>query len=526
MGWAVSKRELEPFDDLNSIRNRLRNVELLLSGIQQTSVTDTLTNSSPSEGSGSPSGSVAPGTSLTGWGISLDETDVTIAMNDGTRTFTITRVVGSLQYFIQGESYSLPASDTVVIDDTEGLWFIYYVGTTLTASQTPWDIAVADKAMVALVYWDATNNATITLGWEFHTWVMDPATHEENHYTFGTRFREGLAVSDNGDDTVDVTTGIVYDEDIKVDITDGIGGTLFEQDLSPAKLPLLYRDGANGDWRKFAAATTVPVIVSANVLQLNELNGVWALTNVTNNKFICYWILATTDIAEPIISIPGQVEATTAQAVRDANPISSMSFGSLPVAEYKIIARMIVKGTVGGNFFDISEIDDFRDVSTEPGTGTTITDHSSLTGVTANQHHKGTIIRGSQPANKTIFTAVDAWENWGSALDLGSQSGAVHVSAQIIGSCLYGDNISRAGKVRIGISLDNGNSYTYGSEVWGQNDDTGASSDRRKTVGAAFYRTGTATSNILIQVQAWIDTGATTDIDFVTADLTAQLGFV
>lgn len=324
---------------------------------------------------------------LTGWDLALDETDVTIAMNDGTRTFTISPQA-SMVYWIAGIPYTISAPDTVVIDDTEGIWFIYYVGSALTASQTPWDIAAADKVMVAIVYWDATNNATITIGWEFHTWVMDPATHEENHHTLGTRFRSGLAVSDNGDDTVNVTAGIVYDEDIKIDITDGVGGTLFEQDLSPAKLPLLYRDGANGDWRKFAAATTEPVIVQATDLKLNEFaGGVWQLTSVTNNKYIAYWILATDDISEPVISIPGQVEGLTAQAVRDANPLSSMSFGSLPVAEYKVIARMIVQGVVGGNFFNISEIDDFRDVSTEPGTGTTITDHSNVTGVTPSQHH-------------------------------------------------------------------------------------------------------------------------------------------
>ena len=323
----------------------------------------------------------------TGWGLGLDETNVTISMNDGTRTFTLTAVL-ALGYWIQGIHYDIKkgGTDTVVIDDTEGIWFIYYVANVLTASQTPWDIAASDKTMVAVVYWDATNNASITVGWEFHSWVMDPATHEENHHTLGTRFRSGLAVADAGGELLDVTAGIIYDEDIKIDIADGAGSTLFEQVLSPAELPLLYRDGANGDWRKIAA-TTSPVIVQAGALKLNKLNGVWALVSVTALRYICYWILATDDIAEPVISIPGQVEGTSVQAVRDANPLSSMSFGDLPVAEYKVIARVIVQEAVADPFYSIDSIDDFRDVSTEPGTGTTITDHSSLTGVTTSQHH-------------------------------------------------------------------------------------------------------------------------------------------
>lgn len=302
----------------------------------------------------------------TGWDIGLDETDITIAMTDGSRTFTITPD-STLDYYILGIKYTLSGPDTVVFADTEGLWYIYFVGSTLTASQSRWEIADGDKCMIAIVYWDATNNASITIGWQFHSHFMAAGTHDYAHHSFGTRYASGLAVTDAGSDLLNVAAGVIFDEDIEIDITDGAGSDLFEQVLSPAELPILYRSGAGGDWRK-VAATTRPVHLVANVLQLNELNGTWALANVTNNSYIAYWILATNDISEPIISIPGQVEGTNIVNVRENNPLSSMDFSGLPVAEFRVIARLIVKGLVGGIFYEVSAIDDFRAVSNEPGT--------------------------------------------------------------------------------------------------------------------------------------------------------------
>ena len=400
----------------------------------------------------------------TGWDLGLDETSVTIAMTDGTRTFTITPIVEGLQYYITGVRYEVRDPATVVIADTEGIWFIYYVGPTLTASQTPWDIAASDKAFVAIIYWDATNNASITIGWEFHSWVMDAATHEENHHTLGTRFRGGLAVADVGGGlTLNVTAGIIYDEDIKIDITDGAGSTLFEQVLSPAELPILYRDGAGGDWRK-VAATTTPVILDANVLQLNELNGAWGLTNVGNNQYIAYWILATDDIAEPVISIPGQVEGATVVAVRDANPLSSMSFGDLPVAEYKVIARLIVQGLAGGNFYDIAAIDDFRDVSTEPGTGTTITDHSSLTGVTTSQHH----VKYTDADANAVEFIQHQWFNPVMLSHRGSEGsmGSLTDMGALAGSQLVKSGANKNGWIEFNALLEDPKTTTLYINVW------------------------------------------------------------
>ena len=83
------------------------------------------------------------------------EAGVVLSFVDGTRTFTITPEGSTFEYWIKGIKYTKSAADSVIITDTEGLWYIYYVGTTLTASQVEWIIKDGDKALVSVIHWDA-----------------------------------------------------------------------------------------------------------------------------------------------------------------------------------------------------------------------------------------------------------------------------------------------------------------------------------------------------------------------------------
>jgi len=100
----------------------------------------------------------------TGWDISSVQDDITITFTDGTRTVTVTPVGDDFSYWIKGVKYTHTTAQTKQIDDTEGIWYIYFEGYTLTASQTLWVIEDSDKCFVAMVYWDATNNKAIYLG--------------------------------------------------------------------------------------------------------------------------------------------------------------------------------------------------------------------------------------------------------------------------------------------------------------------------------------------------------------------------
>ncbi|MCK5614964.1 hypothetical protein KAR91_74570, partial [Candidatus Pacearchaeota archaeon] len=340
----------------------------------------------------------------TGW--DKDEYDnITMSFNDGTRTLTLTKD-NNFTYWINGVSYTKTANDTVVIDDTEGIWYIYYTGSTLTASQTPWVIQNDDKALVAYLYWDATNNACIFLGYEFHTFHMNAMTHGLFHETIGTMFESGLAVSDNADGTIDVTAGEVHDEDIQIDISDGAGGSLFEQVLSPAQIPIYYRLGAGGEWRKVYNVTsnTYYAYQAAGPTEpyWNEYTGgAWTLNEAANNAYIVYWIVATNDIAEPIISVMGQgAEAVLEQTTINNNDISSFSWGDFPSAEFKIIAQITVRNT--GAPYTTTTITDYRQVSVVPSGGYVASDHGSLSGLGDDDHSQYVLADGSRAITAAI----------------------------------------------------------------------------------------------------------------------------
>jgi hypothetical protein len=321
----------------------------------------------------------------TGWA-SPATSLVTLAFNDGTREFTLTPTGASFDYWIQGVKYTKTTPQTVTITDTYGAWFIYFDGDTLTASQTPWGIVADDKAFVALIYWDADANEAIRVEYELHGWMMDAATHEYLHDTFGTRWEEGLAVGINGDN-LDITAGELHDEDLQITITDSGGGSFWEQDLTPASLPILYRSGASGLWKRIAASTT-PCYLDTNVLQINVFSGgSWTWAPVTVNQYCAYWVVASSDINEPVFLVAGQEDGATLTNAQDGNSLADMAFGGLPSAEHKVVARVIVRRVNGAPYYDLIEVADYRDVSDEPsGTAPVIGDHGSLTGLTDPDH--------------------------------------------------------------------------------------------------------------------------------------------
>jgi hypothetical protein len=331
----------------------------------------------------------------TGWPFSPG---VTLSFDNGTRTFTVTDG-GSAYYYIAGVKYTLGGNKTVQITDTEGEWYIYFSGSTLTASQTPWVITDDDKAFVAALYWDATNNEHILLGYELHGFQMDAATHSRLHHGGGSAWDSGLLVSDAGSEDINVSAGDFHDEDIEVTITDSAGGGLWEQVLSPAELPIYYRSGAS-DWRRYdtadkATATDAGYVDGSNDLHYNKLNGTWASTAMTTGKYVAYYVVATNDQSTPVALIMGQrIDNTLAQA-RANNVFSGMSLSGLPFTEMVLLARLLLVDTGSGVYYTLEEITDLRSTNAQ-GTVTTplITDHGGLGGLSDDDHTQYALLAG------------------------------------------------------------------------------------------------------------------------------------
>ncbi len=134
----------------------------------------------------------------------------------------------------------------------------------------------------------------------------------------------------------------------------------------------------------------------------------------------------------------------------------------------------------------------------------------------------GLVIDGGTLTDKTTFSAVDTWEDWDTAITITDPGVAVAISAQATGSIEdTSGNGGGEGRMRVGISIDGGSTYTFGNEPIADVDDLSADIGFA-SLGAVHFRSGTPTGDILVKVQAMIIGGVIGDIDFTDGGLTIQ----
>jgi hypothetical protein len=291
----------------------------------------------------------------------VDASDSQISFTDGTRTLSIQPTGANYSFWTEGTRYTKTGTDSKQITDTEGLHFFYFdISGVLQSTQSFTSDILLTYAIVAAVYWDATNNTAIYFGDERHGIVMDGETHRYLHETFGARWISGLVLGDmivDGSGDVDshaqfsVADGDIRDEDIEIAIVDGS-----PQDLDPiAQIPIFYRSGASGDWRK-KTADNFPVIYSGTagyggtLLPWNEWTGsTWQLTEVTSGDYVLMHYFATNDVNTPIIGIQGQVEYGSIISARAGAEVelNSLFISGLPVLEFVPIATVIYQTANG-----------------------------------------------------------------------------------------------------------------------------------------------------------------------------------
>jgi len=126
--------------------------------------------------------------------------------------------------------YTKSGAENINLDTDEGLHYIYYDGDTLSQSTT-WSMDFILKyALVAIIYWDATNTQQIYLGSEYkHTAKMGSKTHQYLHETRGFALETGggltdITVNQAGNTLSDAQFGceatIAYDEDAEFTFND------------------------------------------------------------------------------------------------------------------------------------------------------------------------------------------------------------------------------------------------------------------------------------------------------------------
>jgi hypothetical protein len=364
----------------------------------------------------------------------VNQTDSTLAFVGGaTRQFTITPVGGSFKFYQQGVKYVKTVAENVNITNTEGIWFFYYNNGVLTASQVPWTIGV--HVPVALLSWDATNLVALDLAEERHMTTMSSATHEYLHDTRGTVYDYGLAAGDytlvgtgalDTDAQLSISDGDIHDEDIEVEIRDGLLANKWEQPLAvPAEIPMYYRDGASGVWRR-DVATTFPLKQGSGGtprIKWNDESGPWTQPDAsTPSDYVAVWIFATNNMDEPVIGILGQRDDSNFQTSLDENNPEDLNLGTLPFVEGKLLYRLIFQTGAYANTpkARLRHVKDYR--ATRVGTVNAtlaIADHSGLSGrAAANQHPGGAVDLDTSafagnlsPADDDVQKAMDTLDD-------------------------------------------------------------------------------------------------------------------
>lgn len=231
-----------------------------------------------------------------------EEVDGILSFDDGTRTVTLTPsgVSGSFWFYVRGRRFIKTAPESIVISDVEGGHIVYYDETgTLQTSETVTSEMIIRDALVAYVYWDATNSVSINFVDERHGYHMDGRTHLHLHSSLGSVYHAGLEPTGlvaDGDGDLDESiqfgyeSGQVADEDIFASISAG---------LVPSNIPIYYRV-STGLWRE-KSPDDYPLIYggtagyAGTLVPYNEFNGsTWSLQSVGGERsyhyaLFCYY---------------------------------------------------------------------------------------------------------------------------------------------------------------------------------------------------------------------------------------------
>jgi hypothetical protein len=220
----------------------------------------------------------------------------------------------------------------------------------------------------------------------------------------------GSPNADNRNTWVGLTAGSVWDEDIKATITNvsGTSTTMWAQDLGDvlanatpnrsSKLPVFYAytSGGNILWRRSDATDFPFVYGGSNVPQINTVSGsTWSLSDVTTGYYI-YWVFGTTDINDPIMTIPHyEIYATLADAQAEDSSGVFTGRATTLTAEMKLLYKLIYQYDAGYSssckYSILRDVTDFRSDTYRPTTSVTTAYHAALADLNISGHPAGVI---------------------------------------------------------------------------------------------------------------------------------------
>jgi hypothetical protein len=314
-----------------------------------------------------------------------DKTNILLTSDDASRTIYVAPANSvSVRYYQRGELYRVTTPKSCQIPDVEGLYYVYINNETLTylaaGNRSQEEGMFRNNVPVALVYWNATNKAFVTV---IKYWHYSVGYGVENlikdHYINGSMYDSGFQPDDfvvSGDGTLaahaqfSVSSGTYYDTDIKHSIA-GIAAT--------TGLKILYRD-SNLYVRSITNAGFPVATYGSGRIAYNSPTG--GLVEVTTGSYVWYHIfaVAATTGVNSIVTMPGQSEyALNTDAYIGLTADASAVKATTSSADYVLIGSVLfqtsnsytnaVKGIVVPANTDNGEFADWRVSGLSSGSG-------------------------------------------------------------------------------------------------------------------------------------------------------------
>lgn len=330
----------------------------------------------------------------------VNRTDSVISFDESTRTFSIAPTGTSYDVFCSGVRFTKTTVESIQIPDVTGPNYIVF-NPNGELEIVP-SLVFGISAYVSYIYWNADISKQIVFADERHGITMDGDTHSYLHSTFGTQYVSGFEISNfttTGDGSaesdlqVGISSGILFDEDIRIDINHSASPSQkWEQVLTPVlNCEKMYKIGPTGGWRK-TSTSAYPAVFGTSRLVFNRFNGTeWELADASaDGKFVAVIIVSTNDIESPIVSFIGQHENDTLEEARNNNTsLENFDLTGFPFQEFKPLYRLIFEtssaftNSLKGRLVDVT---DLRDKSFKITTAPADVDHSSLSGLGNDDH--------------------------------------------------------------------------------------------------------------------------------------------
>lgn len=377
-------------------------------------------------------------------GFTDPDNEVTCTWSDSTpdRTLSIDATGASFSFYSGATKYTKTSAETKQITDVEGSHYIYYDTSGALQVTTTWtNDLILVYALVAVIYWDATNSKQIYFGREYkHSIQMSNRTHLYEHNVDGFALESGGAlgnfvIDDTGADDEDArfsnAATVCWDEDARFSHSARTATT---------NIPILYRSGADASniWR-IDEDDAFPVLTTGTGRAAYNQNnaGTWQQTELTNNQFVLAHVLATNDTDRPFVIIQGQADYANIVAARDGaeTEITSIITEGLPLPEFKFLGTVILQtsdsyaNTVKSRTRTTSGGDDYIDLRNQVvGNGTggvTVTDHNDLAGLqggTTDEYYHLTSAQHTNLTDTTILTVDGTYKGDTLTVDVDTNS--------------------------------------------------------------------------------------------------------